>query len=164
MELSIKRKPPLDPKRYIQTVKLIRVAETPTEEQTLRLPSDCARLAQRWLLDHAGGEPATEFFCLMNLNTRNRILNISEVSAGTLNGSLVHPREVFVRALLSLAGGIVVFHNHPSGDPTPSQEDRELTLRLQRAGQTIGVELLDHVVLGNLFDGKYFSFKEGGLL
>ena len=79
------------------------------------------------------------------------------MSRGILNGSLVHPREVYREAAIGQAAAIIAFHNHPSGDPTPSQEDRVLTERLRKAGKILGIELLDHVIVAA---SRYWSFKE----
>lgn len=95
------------------------------------------------------------------LNTKNRIIGEEIISEGTLTGSLVHPREVFQPAILRHAAALVVAHNHPSGDPHPSREDRELTAMLYQAGKTLGIPLLDHLVIG---DGIYYSFQENGAL
>ena len=91
------------------------------------------------------------------LDARNKILGIEEVSVGTLNSTLVHPREVFKGAILIGAAGLIIAHNHPSGDVEPSTEDIELTKRLSRAGDIIGVELLDHVIVSRK---GFYSIKE----
>ena len=96
----------------------------------------------------------------MHLDGKNRICCVDEVSVGSLNQSIVHPREVFKTALLSSAAAIIILHNHPSGDPSPSREDIEITRRLKDAGDIIGVRLLDHIVIGD----TYCSFVERGLL
>ncbi len=103
----------------------------------------------------------TECFYVLDLDAKGRLLAERQVSQGTLTASLVHPREVFGPALLHGAAAVVVAHNHPSGDPEASAEDRTTTRRLQRAGKLLGVELLDHVILGA---GRYTSFREAGLL
>ena len=102
-----------------------------------------------------------EHFTALYVDARNRLLTKETVSVGTLTASLVHPREVFAPALSHRAAAAVVVHNHPSGDPSPSSEDREVTRRLVRAGALLGVEILDHLVVA---DGGYFSFKEHQLL
>ncbi len=102
-----------------------------------------------------------EVFYALYLDTKGRLLFETEISRGTLSSSLVHPREVFSPALNRRAAAIVVAHNHPSGDPQPSADDRATTRRLQRAGRLLGVELLDHVVLGA---GRFLSFLEQGWL
>ncbi|MDP7063233.1 MAG: DNA repair protein RadC [Planctomycetota bacterium] len=102
-----------------------------------------------------------ECFYVLYLDTKGRLVHEQEVSRGTLSSSLVHPREVFAPALLRRAAAIVVAHNHPSGDPDPSADDRTTTRRLQRAGRLLGIELLDHVVVGA---GRFTSFLEQGWL
>jgi DNA repair protein RadC len=121
-----------------------------------RLPGDAAR----FLLPRFGTRPL-EAFGILVLDTRNRLKQLQIVSTGSLSGSLVHPREVFREATMLQGASIIAFHNHPSGDPEPSREDRELTLRLARAGQILGIELLDHVIVAS---GRYWSFKERGEL
>ncbi len=102
-----------------------------------------------------------EVFYVLLLDSRHRVLRSVEVSRGSLNQSLVHPREVFAPAIRESAAAILVVHNHPSGDPTPSREDREVTTRLVEAGDLLGVPLLDHVVVA----GKDFqSFADRGWL
>lgn len=102
-----------------------------------------------------------EHFICLHLNAKHGLLCFDRVAVGTLESSLVHPREVFKGALLSSAGSIVIVHNHPSGDPAPSQEDREVTRRLVGAGILLGVPVLDHVIIG---ESSYYSFRETGEL
>ncbi len=94
----------------------------------------------------------------MTLNTKNNITGINVVSIGSLNSSLVHPREVFKAAILGNAAAIILAHNHPSGDPSPSPEDLEITRRLVEAGKILGIEVLDHVIIGD----RWESLKERG--
>ena len=101
-----------------------------------------------------------ENFVAVLLNTKNEVIGFPTISVGTLSASLVHPREVFKPAIRASAANIVLAHNHPSGKVGPSREDREVTRRLTEAAQIIGIEVLDHVILG---DG-YFSMKEHGIL
>ncbi len=101
-----------------------------------------------------------EHFIALHLDSKNRILCVDNVSVGTLTNTLIHPREVYKTALLSAAASIIVLHNHPSGDPTPSREDIAVTEKLKAAGDIIGIALLDHVIIG---DG-YVSLKEKGYL
>ena len=103
---------------------------------------------------------AKEYFITLHLDGKNKIQCIEEVSVGSLNQSIVHPREVFKGALLSSAAAIILLHNHPSGDPAPSREDREITRRLKEAGELLGVRVLDHIIIGE----SYMSFVEQGLL
>jgi DNA repair protein RadC len=102
-----------------------------------------------------------EEFHVLLLNTQNMILRHLQVTRGTLDASLVHPREVFRAAITEAAASVIVIHNHPSGDPTPSPEDRAVTRQLVDAGRLVGIEVLDHVVVG---EGRYVSFAEAGLM
>jgi len=101
-----------------------------------------------------------ESFCTAHLDGKNRIVCLEIVSVGTLNQSLVSPREVFKTALLSNAAAIILIHNHPTGDPTPSSEDLEVTRRLREAGELIGIKVLDHIIIGS----TYYSFVERGVI
>ncbi len=102
-----------------------------------------------------------EYFKLLLLNTKNRVISREEISVGSLNASIVHPREIFSLPLKKSAASVILVHNHPSGDPTPSQEDLSVTRRLVDGGKLLGIEVKDHVIIG---DGCYLSFKEKGLL
>ena len=102
-----------------------------------------------------------EVFVVLLLDARQRMLGESTVSRGTLTASLVHPREVFRPALQAAASSVLLIHNHPSGDPSPSAEDREVTRRLARAGELLGVRVVDHVVVA---EQGFFSFREAGEL
>jgi DNA repair protein RadC len=95
------------------------------------------------------------------LNTKNVVIRIVDVSIGSLNSSIVHPREVFHNAILAHSASIIICHNHPSGDPSPSTEDINVTHRLKECGKIIGIDLLDHIIIGN---GIYVSLKEKGIL
>ncbi len=103
-----------------------------------------------------------EHFWALALNTKNRLLRVIEVSVGSLNASIVHPRELFKDAVRASAASIVVVHNHPSGDPTPSGADVQLTRRLVKAGDVLGIEVLDHVVIGD--GGEHASLRDLGLM
>lgn len=100
-----------------------------------------------------------EHFRIILLNTKNHIISMDDVSIGTLNASLVHPREVFILAVKKAVSSIVLVHNHPSGDPYPSQEDLLITKRLIESGNILGIKIIDHVVIG---DGSFYSFNEHG--
>lgn len=102
-----------------------------------------------------------EHFMILCLNARRQLVHDEMVSVGTLSASLVHPREVFSPAIVHGAAAVVALHNHPSGDPTPSAEDREVTRRLQKAGELLGIPLADHVVV---CESAFFSFREHGIL
>ena len=100
-----------------------------------------------------------EVMKLLLLNTKARLIGASDISVGTVNATLVSPRELFLEALKKNAVSIILLHNHPSGDPTPSQEDILLTQRVRKAGDLIGIELLDHIIIG---DNRYISLREKG--
>jgi len=106
-------------------------------------------------------EEAQEVFGVLILNTKHKIVAVHEVSRGALNTSIVHPREVFKPAVLHNAASIICFHNHPSGDPEPSRDDIEVTKRLVEAGKIMGIEVLDHIIVG---DDRYVSLKERGVV
>ena len=100
-----------------------------------------------------------EYVYMIALNTKCRPLGIFEVSHGAVNSSICNPREIFIKALLCGASGIILAHNHPSGDPTPSKEDERVYKRIKDAGNIIGIELLDNIIVGN----GYFSFRENNM-
>ena len=102
-----------------------------------------------------------EHFLLLAMNNKNRVNGFKVISTGSLTASLVHPREVWRAALHLCAAAVVFVHNHPSGDPAPSQEDIELTRRLKETADVLGIRVLDHVVLGN---ERFFSFSDRGML
>ena len=124
--------------------------------QALTTPQVAADLLMRVL-----GDEATEVFALVLLSARHHVIAYHEVSRGGLNMVGVQPREVFKAALLGNAAALVLAHVHPSGDPTPSPDDIALTRRLVAAGTLLGVDVLDHIVVGH---GRYASFKTLGLL
>lgn len=102
-----------------------------------------------------------EHFWALLLNTKNQVLSREIVSIGTLNSSAIHPRELYKAAIRRSAAGVILVHNHPSGDPTPSQQDIDVTKRLIEAGNIIGINVLDHLIIG---DNKFVSFKARGLM
>lgn len=126
------------------------------DRPTVRSPQDVANLLLPELRD-----VKKEHLKSVLLDTKNRVQKVVTVSVGILDSSLVHPREVFKDAIQASAASLIVAHNHPSGDPTPSAEDKRITQRLAEAGQIIGIELLDHIILG---DNRWVSLKERGLL
>lgn len=101
-----------------------------------------------------------EVFGILCLNTRHAILCSHVVSRGALDATVVHPREVFRASILAGAAAVILYHNHPSGDPTPSRDDASLTRRLVTAGDLVGITVIDHVVTGS--HGRYYSFREAG--
>ena len=126
------------------------------ELREVRSPRDVHRWCGQTLRDLA-----VEEFHLLTLDTQNRITRELLVTRGILNSSLVHPREVFRPAIAESAAGIIVVHNHPSGNPTPSSDDREVTQQLVDAGRLLDIPVFDHVIIGG---DRYFSFAEAGLL
>jgi DNA repair protein RadC len=118
------------------------------------------RLMAELLLPLYGDRPVEQFGVVL-LDTKLRVMRIRIVSVGTLDASIVHPREIFREATAAGAAAIVVFHNHPSGDPEPSREDLALTHRLMAAGVLMGIDVVDHVILASV---RYFSMKERGLI
>lgn len=106
-------------------------------------------------------EAKKEHFLILCLNARRQLVHQETVSIGTLSASLVHPREIYSPAIIHSAAAVVAVHNHPSGDPSPSAEDREATRRLQRAGELLGIPLADHVIVS---ESSFFGFREHGLL
>lgn len=123
---------------------------------TIRSPEDVARLVMDEMrtLDR-------EYFREILLNSKNRVLSVETISVGTLNASIVHPREGLKPAIMKSAAAIILVHNHPTGVPTPSQEDIAITRRFVKAGEIVGIDVLDHVIIGN---GQYQSLKELGVL
>jgi DNA repair protein RadC len=118
------------------------------------------RTVAEYLMPQYGNRNVEQFGVLL-LDTKHRVLRSTVLSVGTLDASIVHPREVFREAVAGGAAAIVLFHNHPSGDPEPSREDTRLTERLIAAGVLMGIDVLDHVILG---DARYFSYREKGTL
>ena len=102
-----------------------------------------------------------EVLILINLDTKNKVISKKEIFKGGLNSSLVHPREIFREAVKDSAASIIICHNHPSGDPTPSRDDINITTRLKECGKMMGIELLDHLIIG---DNRFISLKEKDIL
>ena len=127
---------------------------------TINSPADIRDLLTKHMEIHLEAE---EVFIMVTVDTKHRVTGIFEVSRGSLSSTLVHPREVFKRALLMNASKIFVAHNHPSGDVTPSADDTAVTKRLKDAGEILGVSLLDSLIIGDTSE-KYYSFKEAGVI
>ena len=121
-------------------------------------------------MEGAFPDPTVEWFYVILVNRKNRPLGRVPVTKGTATSSLVHPREVFRPAILAGASGIIAVHNHPSGDPSPSSADIQVTRQLREAAKTIGIDLIDHIVIGDRPDSAtagtkgHYSFREAGLL
>jgi DNA repair protein RadC len=140
--------------RLLAAVELGRRALTAESGERLQVgkPADAAR----FLMARYGGH-RVERMGVMLLDLKRRVIRTTILSVGLLDNSLAHPREIFREAVVGSAASVVVFHNHPSGDPTPSVNDREITRRLADAGEVMGIQLMDHIILG---EGGYFSFWE----
>lgn len=137
----------------IVSLKLVKESSVLYETRKISNPYDAYRLIKNFLVDSD-----REKFVVVCLDTKSQPVSIEIVSIGTVNSAMVHPREVFKVAVLSNASKIICFHNHPSGSTNFSKEDEVITERLQKCGEILGVELVDHIVIGD--DDKYFSFKE----
>lgn len=111
--------------------------------------------------NHEFRDSRKEYFLVLLLDGKNRIIRRVQISEGSLNQSIVHPREVFSPAVKETAAALILVHNHPTGDPAPSSEDIAITRRLREAGEIMGIKVLDHIIVG---DGEYLSFVERGLL
>jgi DNA repair protein RadC len=131
----------------------VKLAERPE----MRQPAAAARVLAEYI-----GEADRELFVIAFLTIRYRVLGLHTVSVGCLSSSLVHPREVFKPAILAGSSAVLLAHNHPSGDPEPSAEDLALTRRLAAAGTILGIEVLDHLVLGE--EGRFVSLRARGAL
>ena len=140
----------------IVSIKMVKESSFQYLARKILSPSDAYEMIKEQLegLDR-------EQFIIAFLNTKNEPTNITVVSVGSLNKVIVHPREVFKTAILSNAASVMAFHNHPSGDTTPSGKDIQLTHRLVEAGELLGIKLLDHLIIG---DGSFMSLKEKGYL
>lgn len=128
----------------------------PEERATIRCPEDVCKLVMEEMrhLDR-------EYFRTISLNTKHHVMAIDTVSIGNLNSSIVHPRELFKNPIKRSTAALILVHNHPSGDPAPSREDIEVTKRLRDAGMLLGIEILDHIIIG---DNNYTSLKEQGMI
>jgi DNA repair protein RadC len=142
--------------RLLAAVELGRRALASPREPRPRFtsPEDLAR----FLVPQFGWRPVEHFGALL-LDARLRLLRTAVVSIGTLDASVIHPRDVFREAAIDFAAGLVLFHNHPSGDPTPSAEDLQVTRRMVDAGRVMGIEVIDHLVVA---DSSFFSFRANG--
>ncbi|MBH8596864.1 MULTISPECIES: DNA repair protein RadC [unclassified Thermoactinomyces] len=129
---------------------------SPEERYVIRSPEDVAQ----YVMDELRFAKQEHFVCLF-LDTKHQVICKKCVFKGSLNASLVHPREIFLEAIRSSSAAVICIHNHPSGDPTPSTEDIHVTERLIEAGQLLGIEVLDHVIIG---DQRFFSLREHGLI
>lgn len=128
--------------------------ESVSNGSSIKTPGDISRIFMDEMKHYD-----REHFVAAYLNTKNQLIRTVTVSIGSLNASIVHPREILKPAISASAASIILVHNHPTGDPTPSREDIEFTKRFARCGELIGIELLDHIIIGS---DRYQSLKEGG--
>ncbi len=145
--------------KRVEIVSLKVVKEKPSVNyplRTIRSPEDAVELFRNFI-----GDLDREGFALLCLSTKNEPTALHMVSTGTLNASLVHPREAYKLAILANSSAVIACHNHPSGHPDPSREDIEMTKRLKEAGELLGIDFLDHIIIG---DGCHVSLKEQGLM
>ncbi|MEW6605890.1 MAG: DNA repair protein RadC [bacterium] len=126
------------------------------ERVSIKSAEDVAKLVRPRLKDKK-----KEYFLILSLDTRNNLTKISEISIGSLNANLVHPREVFKEAIQSVANSVILVHNHPSGNPEPSEDDLLITKRLIEAGKILGIEITDHIIIAKT---GFYSFKEKRLI
>ncbi len=141
----------------IITLKMVKETSILYENRKVTSPQEAANLVSPFL-----ESCDREKFVVVCLDVKNQPANISVVSVGTVNSSLIHPRELFKVAILSNASNIIISHNHPSGDPTPSHEDIAITKKLVEAGEIMGISIMDHIVIGSDVN-TFISFKERGL-
>jgi DNA repair protein RadC len=142
----------------IYKVTLVREGRLYCYNKQIRSSADAGALLHAYLAD-----VDREHFVVLMLDQKNKVIGINTVSVGSLTASVVHPRECFKPAILSNAAAIILAHNHPSGAPQPSQEDRVLTVRLVTAGKLLGISVLDHIIIGD-GNSSYFSFADEGLI
>jgi DNA repair protein RadC len=151
--------------KAVQLAAAFKLADRMAKEKIVREKIDSPELVYEFF----GAEMRTlqkESLRVLLLDTRYRLKEVKEISIGSVNESIAHPREVFQPAIAASAYAIIVAHNHPSGDPTPSSSDHSLTRRLAEAAELLQIKLLDHVIIGSPAEGRapYFSFKEAGVL
>lgn len=127
-----------------------------TRKKKIGGPSDVAEVFRAILAAECEVDRDKEHFWVMGVNTKNQIQYLELVTLGVLDASLIHPREVFRYAIMRGVSSIIIVHNHPSGDPSPSSEDRTVTKRLKEAGKLLGIDVLDHVIVG---DTSHYSFS-----
>lgn len=140
----------------VVSIKMVKESSILYDIRRIQAPKDAVELGKRFL-----EESDREQLLVCCLDAKNQPTAINVVSVGNLNNSLVHPREVFKPAILSNSASIILFHNHPTGDPTPSKEDTNITERLKECGAILGIKLIDHIIIG---DNSYYSLKENGII
>lgn len=151
--------------KNIKASQILAIGELFKRFNTLRSMSSNRKITSPkdiiWMLSNEMVNLKQEVLKLIMLDTKNNIIGIKDVFKGSLNTSIVHPREIFNEAIKKNSASIIICHNHPSGDPTPSKEDINITIRLKEASQILGINLLDHIIIGK---EKFVSLKEKGIL
>jgi len=162
---ELRRVPGIGPTKALELVAAFGLGERLARETLSKQKLDSPELVSE-LVGPEMRRLRIESLRVILLDTRYRLLHIEEVSLGSLNESIAHPREIFRPALTYSAHAVIVLHNHPSGDPSPSQTDHSLTRRLAEAAELLQIKLLDHIIIGAPSEGSpgYFSFKEAGVL
>ncbi len=140
------------------TMSLVKEGFIKCQEKSIDNPDNAKQMVQSYL----GGKDREHFIVIL-VNIKNEICGVHTVAIGSLNSAIVHPREVYKAAVVANAAGIIVAHNHPSGDVRPSENDKEMTKRLVKAGKIMGIEFLDHLIVANDQD-HYFSFRRSGYI
>ncbi len=157
MRMAVRGGRPADPARTARWEAVLELARRYLAEEVPKGPSfrsaEDVFARYRYLI----ADSPVEVFLALLLDVKHRFLGEARVSVGILDGSIIHPREVFAPAVGERAGAVILVHNHPSGDPAPSPEDREVTRRLRAAGGIVGIPVLDHVIIGNR---AFYSFRE----
>lgn len=141
----------------IYRVALVREGRVLCYEQQIHSAANASTILHMYLAD-----VDREHFVILLLNQKHKVIGIHTVSVGSLSASIVHMRETFKAAILANSAAIICGHNHPSGNPLPSQEDRSITQRLVESGKLLGISVLDHIIIGD--EDRYFSFADEGLL
>lgn len=141
----------------VYKLKLVRSSSKAVKVEVIKNPEAAAQVLTTFLKDED-----REHFVVVMLDIKNRVIGINTVSIGTINETLVHPREVFKAAILANAHAIILGHNHPTGDVTPSVDDLDVTRELVKAGEYLKIQVLDHIIIGE--NGKYASLLEMGLI
>ena len=136
-------------------VTLVREGSSRNENNIIRTPEDVVSI-----LSAEYEDAVVETALMLALDTKNKVIGIFTISTGSLNSSIIHPRDIFQRSVLCNAAAIILSHNHPSGDPSPSPEDVAMTRAAREAGRILDVEVLDHIVIGH---NKFVSMKDKGL-
>lgn len=147
------------PRKRIEVISLKVVKESTMlyEPRKITSPKDAVKLAKKFL-ENLDREQVINIF----LNSKNEFTAVEIVSIGSLNASIIHPREIFKGAISSNSASLIIAHNHPSGNPNPSKEDINITKRLIECGELLGVDVLNHIIIGN--DDRYYSMKENSLI